>query len=198
MVLHTKVLGPGTRSAIWFQGCQRRCEGCMSPDTRSPDGGILVSIDRVVEEVSKLNDIEGITISGGEPFLQADALFQLLNSVKKSTNLGVIIYTGFTIEQLHTMNDRKIELILTELADLIIDGEYIDQQNDGRSFIGSSNQRLTFITERYVPFQELYNGKSRNIEVLVSENELFLIGIPDRVTLNNWINTTMQFHIKDR
>lgn len=192
MVLHTKVLGPGARCAIWFQGCPRQCKGCMSPETRSLDGGRLINVQRICSEIVRLNDIEGITISGGEPFLQTDALFELLDIIKRTTNLGVIIYTGFTIEQLHVQKNIKIDAILSHLADLIIDGEYVDELNDGGSLIGSANQQLNFITERYVPYKHMYDEHIRNVEIRASKDELFFIGIPDKRTLDNWITTAHQ------
>lgn len=189
MVLHSKVLGPGTRSVIWFQGCHRRCKGCMSESTRPLDGGKNVPIERVLDEIKKLNDIEGITISGGEPFLQIDALHTILKDLRETTNLGVIIYTGNTIEQLHALGDEKVEEILSGLTDLIIDGEYIDELNDGKSLKGSSNQKLNFITERYKEYLPLYEDTKRNIEIYATSQDLFLIGVPEKKTLDNWRRT---------
>lgn len=180
MVLHSKVLGPGNRSVIWFQGCQRRCKGCMSESTRPIDGGKEVPVDLVLEEVKKLNDIEGITISGGEPFLQINALYSILKNLRETTKLGVIIYTGYTMEQLHTMQDIKVDSILTGYADLIIDGEYIDELNDGKSLKGSSNQKLNFITERYKKFLPIYEEKKRNIEIYATSRDLFIVGVPEK------------------
>lgn len=190
MVLHSKVLGPETRSVIWFQGCKRRCKGCMSESTRPLDGGKLIPINRILEEIKKLDDIEGVTISGGEPFLQIDALYYIIKDIRETTDLGVIIYTGYTMEELHALNDGMVEEILNGLADLIIDGEYVDDLNDGKSLKGSSNQTLNFLTERYKKYLSLYEDTKRNIEVYATSHELFLVGVPEKKTLENWRKTS--------
>lgn len=182
----TTALGPGNRTAIWFQGCDRSCKGCMSPDTRPLNGGALWRTSELANTVGGFDDIEGITISGGEPFLQIDALYDLLTRIRKSTNLGVIIYTGYTMEQLRQMNDSKVDQIITSFSDIIIDGEYIDELNDGGSLKGSANQTVNFITDRYLPYKSLYEGKRRDIQILIEHDRSLLIGVPDKKTLEAW------------
>lgn len=186
VILHTKVLGPETRTAIWFQGCNKNCKGCMSQSTRDINGGKTVEIDKLCETFLKLNDIEGITLSGGEVFLQVDALYELLKTVKSKSNLGVIIYTGYYIDELKRMNNPKINEILGGLADIIIDGPYIDELNDGKSLRGSSNQKVNFITDRYLKYKDMYEADNRNAELYVNEKDLFFVGIPDKGTLGSW------------
>ena len=134
----TKVLGTGNRGALWLQGCQRNCKGCMSPMTRSLDGGKLIDANQLFDEFAELSDIEGITISGGEPFLQGKALSFFLKRIRTETELGVIIYTGYTVEELRSLKDEYIDSILDGLVDLIIDGEYVEALNDGKALKGSS------------------------------------------------------------
>ncbi len=196
MVLHTRVLGPGLRTAIWFQGCHRRCKGCMSPASRDLDGGREFSVQEICSRIKKLKDIEGVTVSGGEPFLQIDALHLLLGNLRRTTKLGIIIYTGYTLKQLQEMQDNKVDEIITGLADLIIDGEYVEELNDGGSLRGSSNQQLQFITSRYKSFESLYQGTKRDVEILASGQELFFIGIPNKITLQQWEKTAEQFAMK--
>lgn len=193
MILHTKALGPGLRTAIWLQGCERRCKGCMSPGSRPLDGGRLVRVSDVAQAVLQLSDVEGITVSGGEPFLQVDALYSLLSSIREKSNLGVIIYTGFTLEELRKMDNPKVTQIISEMADIIIDGEYVEELNDGIALKGSSNQRVNFITERYVSERTLYEQNQRDVEVIATESDMFLIGIPSQKTLEEWKDTTKQF-----
>lgn len=188
MVLRTKVLGPYVRTAIWFQGCNKRCKGCMSPSSRPLDEGSLVDVDIIINKILNEKDIEGITISGGEPFLQIDALHYLLKELKAKSNLGVIIYTGFKMEELLNKHDDRINEIFCGLADLIIDGEYIDTLNDGMALKGSSNQSLNFITQRYKSKESLYKEKHRSTEAIATEKDIFLIGIPEKNMLNNWIS----------
>lgn len=186
IVLSTKALGPGERAAIWFQGCQRSCPGCMSPETRPLDKGKYVRIKDIVDALKRLEGIEGITISGGEPFLQKRSLYMILKELKGNTNLGVIIYTGYTLEELKRMNDSDVNGILDGLCDLIIDGEYVQELNDGKRFKGSSNQRLIFITDRYRRYTDLYEDEQRNVEIVVKNNEVYMYGIPDKTTLDKW------------
>ena len=193
IILSTKVLGPGERAAIWFQGCRRRCPGCMAPETRPLNKGKTVSVKSMVDILRKLDGIEGITVSGGEPFLQKHSLYMFLKVIRETTKLGVIIYTGYTLEELKKMNDSDVNEILDGLCDLIIDGKYVDELNDGIALRGSSNQQLHFITERYKSYEFIYNEKRRNAEIYISNSDLFFIGIPSKETLKTWQTTTSEF-----
>lgn len=185
----TKVLGPGERTAIWFQGCNRRCKGCMSESSRPLNGGKLASISKLCDVIFSQTGIEGVTISGGEPFLQPEALYSLLERIRNNSSLGVIVYTGFTLEQLKELDNPWINKILSGYVDLLIDGEYVDELNDGASLKGSSNQRVLFLTDRYLPYKELYEGAIRNVEVRLSGNDVFFVGIPSKETWNQWVDT---------
>ncbi len=196
VVLSTRVLGPGTRAAVWFQGCERRCKGCMSPASRPLDGGFWASIPRLCETLLAQEGLEGVTISGGEPFLQPEALAAMLSILRKKSDLGVILYTGYTIEQLREMKNSYIDAILDGLADLLIDGEYVESRNDGKSLRGSSNQRLIHLTDRYLSSQSLYEGTKRDVEVILSPGEAFLIGIPNRQTFQQWESALQSFEEK--
>lgn len=190
IVMHTKVLGPGIRTAIWFQGCNRRCKGCMSPVSRPLDGGKLVKLNDVIQAVIAEPGIEGVTISGGEPFLQIEALYYFLKSIKEQSVLGVIIYSGFTLKELEDMNQPMVDEIISGLADIIIDGEYVDELNDGKALKGSANQTVHFITDRYLAYKDIYEQKKRNAEVIATEKDIFFIGIPAKDTLTEWKNVT--------
>ena len=185
MILHTNVLGPEVRTAIWFQGCNKNCKGCMSQSTKDVSGGKLVDIEDLCESFIVLDDIEGITISGGEVFLQIDALYKLLKIVRSKSNLGIIIYTGFYIKELEAMGNPKVDEILNGLADMIIDGPYVEELNDGKSLRGSSNQTVNYITDRYKKYNDMYESDKRNTELYVRENELFFVGVPDKKTLGS-------------
>ena len=182
----TKVLGPGERTAIWFQGCNRRCKGCMSESSRPLNGGKLASISKLCDVIFSQTGIEGVTISGGEPFLQPEALYSLLKRIRNNSSLGVIVYTGFTLEQLEDLGNSWVNKILNGYVDLLIDGEYVDELNDGKSLKGSSNQRVLFLTDRYLAHKELYEGTTRNAEVRLSGNDVFFVGIPSKDAWRQW------------
>ena len=181
-VPRTKVLGPGERFALWLQGCKRRCKGCMSESSRPLDGGRLASISKLSALILEQEGLEGITVSGGEPFLQPEALYRLLERIRSDSTLGVIVYTGYTLEQLKDLKDPWVDRLLDGCIDLLIDGEYVESLNDGKSLKGSSNQRVLFLTDRYLPMKALYDGTARNGEVHMSGNELFYVGIPGKST----------------
>ena len=186
VTLRTRVLGPGERAAVWFQGCRRSCKGCMSPSSRPLDGGMLASIPKLCHAILAQQGLEGITISGGEPFLQPEALQSMLQFLRERSDLGVIIYTGYTLEQLRAMDDVHVRNVLDNLVDLLIDGEYVEELNDGMSLKGSANQRVIHMTDRYRSSQELYERQTRNVEVVLSAGEAFLIGIPNQKTWQQW------------
>ena len=190
IVERTTVLGPGKRTAIWFQGCMRNCPGCMSQSSRPMNGGRVTTVKKVYDAIVKLEDIEGVTISGGEPFLQIDALYSLIKNIKKNSKLSVVVYTGYTVAELRALENYKINQLLETMIDILIDGEYVDALNDGVALRGSSNQTVHFLTARYKDFEELYNTKQRNAEIYVSSGELFFVGVPEKSMLETWLNTT--------
>lgn len=145
-------LGPGIRFGLWTQGCRRKCPGCMIPDSWPLDGGYLVEIDDLVKIILESGRTE-LTISGGEPFMQAGALAQMIEKIRRARDIGVIVYTGFTYSEIVNMLDEGFQALLKQ-CDLIIDGAYIESLNDGKKFRGSSNQRVILLTDRYREFVE--------------------------------------------
>lgn len=170
----TKVLGPGKRFVLWVQGCKRHCKGCIAKDSWDFNGGNFVEIDDLVHQILQQDDIEGITISGGEPFLQQDALCELISKVRKQKDIGVIIYTGMKYNEIENT-------ALAQSADLIIDGEYVEALNDNKSLRGSSNQNVICLTDRYKDLISQYYGvQGRKIELLLSDGTTQMIGIPSK------------------
>lgn len=130
--------GPGLRYVIFAQGCPHRCEGCHNPQSHSFDGGTLMSVKSLFNEIKKNPLLSGVTFSGGEPFCQAEAFCELADMVK-SIGKTVMTYTGYTIEELLY---RKSHLNLLEKTDILVDGKYIKELRDYQlKFKGSSNQR---------------------------------------------------------
>lgn len=171
-------LGPGNRFGIWVQGCHRNCEGCVAKISHDPEVGRLVDVGALSWEIIN-SDAEGITISGGEPFLQAEALAELIKKVKKMRNIGVIVYTGYLIEELETVPGAED---LLKLTDLLIDGPYVKELDDGKSLRGSSNQRIIPLSERYKDCLELYGADGRATEVFKHSGKINIVGIPNKVS----------------
>ena len=181
-------LGPGIRFGIWTQGCPRRCVGCMTPSSQPLSGGYLVDVDDLVKRIRKCQRTE-ITISGGEPFLQADALTELIVKLRSDSDLGVIVYTGYTYEEiLPSGNEGWHELL--DQCDLIIDGAYEESLNDGKNLRGSSNQRAVLLTDRYKDFVKEFGTKPAEIEFFVKEDKISMVGVPSRELLDKIKNTS--------
>lgn len=172
----TKALGPYTRYAIWVQGCNKRCTGCISPDAQPLDGGYAKDVEHIAQDILSQPDIEGITISGGEPFIQQEALCELIDILHSERDLGVIVYTGMLYEEIANTP-------LTKRCDLIVDGEYVEELNDGLSLRGSSNQRAICITDKYKNIVNNYYGQpGRKIEFILKDGHFSMVGIPSKNT----------------
>lgn len=176
----SSALGPGIRFVIWVQGCAQHCKGCITPQSRPLEINHLISVNTLAQSIIESKNIDGITISGGEPFLQAKNLTKLLETVLTSRpELNVIAFSGYTIEQL--ISDRAQKLL--HLMDLLIDGPYIEELNDGKGLRGSTNQRLHFLTDRLLNFREELETGGRNNEIILESNGVHIVGIP-RMDIN--------------
>jgi len=179
---HSTLLGPYNRFLIWVHGCCFNCDGCLATNTRY---GTYKNIS--INELSQMiiqSECEGITISGGEPFLQASELSALIENIRKIKDIGVIIYSGFTLSEI---KDDPNKHNLLEQTDILIDGQYIKELDDGRPYIGSSNQKLHYLTNRYKEVgAQYYSTSKRQSEIKITPNEVVLIGVPTANVLNTW------------
>ena len=142
VVKESTVDGPGFRYVIFTQGCPHHCEGCHNPGTHSMDGGKLESITALAEDIQKNPLLKGITLSGGEPFMQAPKLVKLLSMIDLN-RYTVMTYTGFEYEYLlKNANEENGYLELLKLTDVLIDGKFeISKKSAEVKFRGSTNQR---------------------------------------------------------
>jgi anaerobic ribonucleoside-triphosphate reductase activating protein len=152
------------------------------------DGGFSVAVPALAEKILATEGVEGITITGGEPFLQAEGLAKLVGEVRSQRDFGVIVYTGFTLAQLEEKAEREPAIReLLETIDLLIDGPYLAELDDGRSLRGSDNQEVHPLTDRYAEIVSDWYGRSRRAaELHLVGDELFLAGIPGRDILRKW------------
>lgn len=169
-------LGYGRRFGIWLQGCTRSCPNCISPELKSSKGGKLVSTGDIIKTIKRYDAIDGLTISGGEPFDQTDGLREIVEWFSSSMGSDILIYTGYTLEELRNKKNNNIDLILNRIS-VLIDGAYIDELNNGKGLRGSSNQNIYIWKNqnRYLNIGEI----QRKVQgVLLPDNSLWMIGIP--------------------
>jgi anaerobic ribonucleoside-triphosphate reductase activating protein len=141
LVQDSIVDGPGLRFTIFTQGCPHRCEGCHNPETHDPDGGREITVAEVIRQLLSNPLTDGITLSGGEPFLQAGDCAQIAEAAKKA-GLNVWTYTGYTFEQLFNLSDPDIRRLLS-LTDVLVDGPFVlAERSLSIKWRGSKNQRL--------------------------------------------------------
>lgn len=176
----TKVEGPGKRFTLWLQGCTIQCDDCMAKHTWQKTTGKKVLISELLKEVDKSTDIEGITILGGEPLDQSKSLFKFLVEAQKR-KLSIMLFTGYLFENL-TKEQKQV----ADLCDILIDGPYIKSQTDfSRLWVGSANQRILFLTDRYKHIN-VQNKEQDCVEIRISKTgEISLNGMFSEITLEN-------------
>jgi len=141
------VNGPGERFVLWVQGCSIRCPGCCNPDTWSTAPRRAVTVRRLLREISTSPEIEGVTLTGGEPFEQPAALASLAGEVQ-AMGLSMFINTGFESDELVSPAQRR----LLELSDVVVSGPYRRELDSPElPWRGSSNQQVVFLSDRYGP-----------------------------------------------
>src|ERR1700753_3733472 len=155
----TRELGPGNRFAIWVQGCPFNCKGCTTPEGIPMIKNNLVSTDKIIAAIGENKKITGITISGGEPFMQASKLVRILKGAKAlRPELDTIVFTGFELSEL----DWPDALELLELTDVLIDGKYIRHLNDNKGLRGSSNQKIHYLTDKLRGHKQYFEERKRS------------------------------------
>lgn len=143
VVRESIVDGPGLRFTVFCQGCPHGCEGCHNPATHDFEGGYDCEISKIIAAVDENPLLDGVTFSGGEPMCQPEAFTVLAEELKKR-NLNIMIYTGYTYEELLKLAETRPAVgKLLELADYLVDGRFILAQRDlTLPFRGSTNQRI--------------------------------------------------------
>jgi len=172
----THSLGPGRRAAFWVQGCPFHCKGCFAPEWIVNKQNMIAPVHELAEMVFADPSISGITISGGEPMLQAGALRNLISLIRSKRYINVICFTGFRYEALLTLPQFDQQRQLMANLDVLIDGPYIEERNDNRGLRGSNNQRIIHLTDqlRAYPFENI----ARKLEIMVENGNIFTVGVP--------------------
>ena len=185
----TESEGPGERFALWVQGCLKRCPGCCNPDMLEIQPRSILSCDSLMEKILSakcLYGIEGITFVGGEPFLQAKGLSYIAEKCQWE-GLSVLVFTGYTLEEL-----RRLRLPfwneLLKSTDILVDGPFIDCLNDAtRTWVGSNNQRVYYLSKFYQPGLEFSNKYVNSLEIRIAKGRgstLQINGSPCVIEIN--------------
>jgi len=157
MLPRSRANGPGHRFVLWLQGCSLGCPGCFNPDTHSVEPRLVLPVDEVVRRITGERGIDGVTVSGGEPFQQPHGLLGLLRllrpsrsprGVPGSTSLSVLVFSGYAIEEILA---QALGPEILERVDVLIDGRYVEERRIDGHLRGSANQRAHFLTDRYRP-----------------------------------------------
>jgi len=173
-------LGPGRRVGIWLQGCSIRCPGCISADTWPAAQG-RTTVEAVVEALLPwLPEADGITVSGGEPFDQPEALKAMLLELRRLNPADILVYSGHPFDALTGWLRENPGLI-----DVLISEPYDEQAAQTLALRGSDNQRIHFLTElgrtRFASFERKTLPDDRRFDVMFdADGTVWLAGVPAR------------------
>ena len=177
-------LGPGERIVIWARGCSKRCRNCVSPEMWQPrpDKNIPHSqLFGFVKNIIDKNQVEGITVSGGDPLEQPNGLLKFIADIHVHC-CDILVYTGYTLDEIRGILTAEQIGILMEKSAVLIDGKYIHELNDGISpLIGSTNQQIHYfnegIREKYENYMSNYGRQVQNVYY---GDKLLSVGIHNR------------------
>ena len=143
--------GPGFRFVVFTQGCEKKCDGCHNPATWDIEGGTETPIDDIITQMLSNPLTDGITISGGEPLLQAGEC-ALLAAAARDNGMNVWIYSGYTYDEITALGKTDPQVSkLIELTDVLVDGAFVASKRDlTLKWRGSSNQRIIDVAKSQV------------------------------------------------
>jgi len=184
VIYPVETLGPGKRIAIWTAGCSKRCEKCINPElwnsNESREIAVLVLLKQI-EQTAENNQVDGITITGGDPLEQKEALLELISNLHPVFQ-DILIYTGFTLDEINKeWDDLELET-LHKNTGVLIDGRYSHELNDNLCPLrGSSNQEIHYFDESLQPTYEKYLcERGRCIQNFYGSTGLISVGIHNR------------------
>lgn len=178
-----KNCGPGTRIGLWVAGCRLDCRGCLASELRDRRAGRPVearALGRLVAGMTAGH--EGLTLSGGEPFDQAEALAETLDEMRCPASFDIMAYSGYTLAEIDSGGPERRRLL--SMVDVLIDGRFREELPTEKPWRGSDNQEMRLLTPRAARYSRFVtadgNGK-RQVHVGVREDgTVHFIGIPER------------------
>lgn len=173
--------GPGTRFVVWVQGCMKDCPDCIAPEWREMVTSRLVSPVDLAAEAFDSGEFDGVTISGGEPMLQAAGLTEFVGRIREKKDVSVIVFTGYTLEELKKKPPGTGVGEFLDVIDVLIDGPYDESRNDDKGLRGSTNQRIHYLTGRIPKGSFDFEGVDRQAEVRIwDEGSILVLGTPPK------------------
>ena len=177
------VLGPGRRIGIWLQGCSIGCKGCLSRDTWARDAARDMPVASLLAwcEATSAGVLDGVTISGGEPFEQPAALAELLRGLsrwreRQGLDFDLLCYSGYPLARL-----RQRHAPLLAQLDGVISEPFVDAQPSTHPWFGSANQRLTALSARGAErYGAVPAAPGKQMQVLVDGQRVWYVGVPAR------------------
>jgi anaerobic ribonucleoside-triphosphate reductase activating protein len=181
------VLGPGRRIGLWVQGCTIGCKGCVSQDTWPRDPAKAIAVHELIAWCRQVagDALDGVTISGGEPFEQPEGLRALLAGLRAwrqsaHIDFDILCYSGYPLATLQRKHAATLALL-----DAIIPEPYADRLPQGNVWRGSANQPLVPLSDRgrarYAPFVDApVAGDAKRMQAAVDGGRIWMIGIPGR------------------
>jgi anaerobic ribonucleoside-triphosphate reductase activating protein len=174
-----RTLGPGKRGVIWVSGCSRKCPGCIAAPIQNIYSGTAIGVEELAQEILSWSDIEGITLSGGEPFEQAGVLADLCDRLRERSKLTIMSFSGFTFAELQSSTDSGRRRLLQHL-DILVEGPFIKSLQSDSLWRGSSNQQVIFLKDTYRDWVSIVTGPGDGVEVHISREGLVSwVGVPE-------------------
>jgi anaerobic ribonucleoside-triphosphate reductase activating protein len=179
-----ETLGIGKRIALWTSGCSKRCPNCVSPEMWAPDPRKNIPVSQLVKAIRGIiaeNQVDGLTISGGDPLEQAEEVLELIAQLHGLLP-DILLYTGFTLQELQELLTAEQFRRLKANTGVLIDGRYIDALNDNRSpLIGSTNQVIHYFDESLRPeYEAWHRANKRRVQNIYWENRFLSVGIHNK------------------
>lgn len=166
--------GPGARFVVWVQGCTLACPGCFNPATHAPDGpSQLADVEALADDIAAeaaAGAIDGVTVSGGEPFEQAEGLLALCGALRsRAPGLSILVFSGFTRAEIER---RPHGPEVLAAIDVLVDGRYVERRRLASGLRGSANQQVHLLTSRHAraevdatPVAEVVIGPDGEVQV---------------------------------
>lgn len=169
-------LGPGKRLAVWVQGCSLGCAGCINPELWPAAGGKNIQPEQLaIGLLPAVHQLNGITITGGEPFEQYEPLIAFCTLIKQKINTNILVFSGYTLHELMEAHPDKLFL---QCIDYLVDGRYIEGHSEKYTLKGSPNQKIyTFENGKIMEIKTLTNSKKWSFAANC-EKTIFMAGIP--------------------